>query len=64
MSLRKVGPGIVTAADINTVGDVQILNPELILCTLDEGAEIRMEFTVNTGKGYVPAEQNKKEGHL
>jgi DNA-directed RNA polymerase subunit alpha len=61
MTLRKTGPGLVTAGDINTVGDVQILNPDLVLCTLDEGAEIRMEFTVNTGKGYVPAERNRPE---
>jgi DNA-directed RNA polymerase subunit alpha len=61
MTLRKSGPGVVTAGDINTVGDVQILNPELVLCTLDEGAEIRMEFTVSTGKGYVPADQNRPE---
>ena len=33
---------------------MQVLNPNLVICTLDEGAEIRMEFTVNTGKGYVP----------
>ena len=49
------------AGDIQTVGDVQILNPDLVLCTLDEGAEIRMEFTVDTGKGYVPAERNRAE---
>ncbi|WP_210484363.1 DNA-directed RNA polymerase subunit alpha [Microvirga antarctica] len=61
MTLRKTGPGLVTAGDINTVGDVQILNPELVLCTLDEGAEIRMEFTVDMGKGYVPAERNRSE---
>jgi DNA-directed RNA polymerase subunit alpha len=61
MTLRKTGPGVVTAGDINTVGDIQILNPDLVLCTLDEGAEIRMEFTVNTGKGYVPAERNRPE---
>ena len=61
MTLRKTGPGLVTAGDIGTVGDVQILNPDLVLCTLDEGAEIRMEFTVNTGKGYVPAERNRPE---
>jgi DNA-directed RNA polymerase subunit alpha len=61
MALRKTGPGAVTAGDINTVGDVQILNPGLVLCTLDEGAEIRMEFTVATGKGYVPAERNRPE---
>ena len=61
MTLRKSGPGVVTAGDINTIGDVSILNPDLVLCTLDDGAEIRMEFTVNTGKGYVPAEQNRPE---
>lgn len=61
MTVRKQGPGSVTAADIQTVGDVEILNPELVLCTLDEGAEIRIEFTVNTGKGYVSAERNRPE---
>ncbi|HLL26815.1 MAG TPA: DNA-directed RNA polymerase subunit alpha [Xanthobacteraceae bacterium] len=61
MVLKKQGPGQVTAGDIQTVGDVQILNPELALCTLDEGAEIRMEFTVTTGKGYVPADRNRSE---
>src|SRR5262249_57672332 len=38
-----------------------VLNPGLVLCTRDEGAEIRMEFTVSTGKGYVPAERNRPE---
>ncbi|MEI8147096.1 MAG: DNA-directed RNA polymerase subunit alpha, partial [Alphaproteobacteria bacterium] len=61
MVVRKDGPGIVTAGDIQTVGDVEILNPDLVICTLDEGAAIRMEFTVNTGKGYVPAEKNRPE---
>ena len=61
MVVRKEGPGAVTAADIQTVGDVEILNPEHVICNLDEGAEIRMELTVNTGKGYVPAERNRAE---
>jgi DNA-directed RNA polymerase subunit alpha len=61
MVVRKSGPGVVTAGDIQTVGDIEILNPDLVLCTLDEGAEIRMEFTVDTGKGYVPAERNRPE---
>jgi DNA-directed RNA polymerase subunit alpha len=61
LTLRKTGPGTVTAGDIATTGDIQILNPELVLCTLDEGAEIRMEFTVTGGKGYVPAERNRPE---
>src|SRR2546423_6782988 len=56
MVVKKQGPGQVTAGDIQTVGDIGVLNPDLVLCTLDDGAEIRMEFTVNTGKGYGPAD--------
>jgi len=61
MVVKKQGPGAVTAGDIQTVGDIVILNPELQLCTLDDGAEIRMEFTVNAGKGYVAADRNRPE---
>src|ERR1700704_27331 len=61
MVVKKQGPGTVTAGDIQTVGDIVVLNPDLVLCTLDDGAEIRMEFTVNTGKGYVPTERNRPE---
>jgi DNA-directed RNA polymerase subunit alpha len=61
MVVKKQGPGQVTAGDIQTVGDIGILNPELVLCTLDDGAEIRMEFTVNTGKGYIASERNRPE---
>ncbi|MGB7285964.1 MAG: DNA-directed RNA polymerase subunit alpha [Salaquimonas sp.] len=61
MVVRKEGPGVVKAGDIQTVGDVEILNPEHVICTLDDGAEIRMELTVNTGKGYVPADRNRAE---
>ncbi|MHA1524511.1 MAG: DNA-directed RNA polymerase subunit alpha [Alphaproteobacteria bacterium] len=59
--LRKQGPGTVTAGDIESTADVEILNPDLVLCTLDEGAEVRMEFTVSIGKGYVPADRNRPE---
>src|SRR5436305_15177230 len=61
MVVKKSGPGTVVAGDIQTVGDIVVLNPDLVLCTLDEGAEIRMEFTVATGKGYVPTERNRPE---
>ena len=40
MVVKKQGPGVVTAGDIQTVGDVVVLNPDLQICTLDEGAEI------------------------
>ncbi len=59
--LKKQGPGVVTAGDIAVTGDIQVLNPELMICHLDDGAEIRMEFTVNNGKGYVAAEHNRAE---
>jgi DNA-directed RNA polymerase subunit alpha len=61
MVVRKQGPGVVTAGDIQTVSDIEVLNPDLVLCTLDEGAEIRMEFTVDIGKGYVTADRNRPE---
>jgi DNA-directed RNA polymerase subunit alpha len=59
--LKKEGPGTVTAGDIQLTGDIEVLNPTHVICTLDEEAEIRIEFTINTGKGYVSAERNRPE---
>ncbi|MGJ8529315.1 DNA-directed RNA polymerase subunit alpha [Maritalea sp.] len=61
LTLSKKGPGAVMAGDIEVSGDIEILNPELVLCHLDDGAEINMEFTVETGNGYVPADRNRPE---
>jgi DNA-directed RNA polymerase subunit alpha len=61
VTLRKEGPGVVRAGDIQQTSDIQILNPEHVICTLDEGAEVRMEFTISNGKGYVPSERNRPE---
>lgn len=55
LTLRAEGPCTVTAAMIETGHDVEIMNPDHIICTLDAGAKINMELTVTTGKGYVPA---------
>ena len=58
LTLKAVGPCTVTAAMIETGHDVEIKNPDHVICTLDAGAKINMELTVSTGKGYVPATNN------
>ncbi len=61
MSLNAKGPGEVTASQIETGHDIEIMNPDLVLFTMDQGANVSMEFTVDNGKGYVPASQNRPE---
>ncbi len=61
MSLTAKGPGEVTAGDIDPGHDVEVLNPDLVLCTLDDAATLSMELSVETGMGYVPAAQNRAE---
>jgi DNA-directed RNA polymerase subunit alpha len=61
MRLRAQGPGEVKAGQIETGHDIEILNPDHVLCTLDQGATLNIEFTVNNGKGYVASSQNRPE---
>lgn len=61
MTLRAEGPGEVRASQIETSAEVDVINKDLVICTLDKGAKINMEFYVETGKGYVPATQNRQE---
>ena len=61
MVLKKEGGGQARAKDIEVGSDVEILNPDHVICTLDEGASIRMEFIADMGKGYVPADRNRPE---
>jgi DNA-directed RNA polymerase subunit alpha len=61
MVVKKEGPGPVRAGDIETSSEVEVLNPDHVICTLDQGASIRMEFTASTGKGYVPADRNRPD---
>ena len=61
MRLHAEGPCEVTAGMIEAGADIEIMNPDLTLCTLDKGASLNIEFTVNTGKGYRPAAQNRPE---
>ena len=62
MYLRKTGPGAVTAADIAPPAGVEVHNPDLHLATLNGKAKLDIEFTVERGRGYVQAAQNKREG--
>ena len=55
------GPGEIKAKDIQPNPNVKILNPDLVLCHLDENTKFHMELFASTGKGYRPAEKNKKE---
>jgi len=59
--LDASGPGEIKAKDISANADVEILTPELTICNLDEKTKFHMELTVNSGKGYVPAELNKQD---
>ena len=61
MVLKAEGPGRVTGANIDTGHDIDILEPDHLICTLDEGAKVNMELTVENGKGYVPADRNRAE---
>ncbi|MEZ0242968.1 MAG: DNA-directed RNA polymerase subunit alpha, partial [Sphingomonas sp.] len=59
LQLSATGPAEVKAGDIAVSGDIEVMNPELVLCHLDEGATLNMELTADTGKGYVPAASNR-----
>src|SRR5438309_405008 len=59
LHLSATGPVDVTAGMIATSGDIEVTNPDLLLCHLDEGATLNMELTVDIGKGYVPAIANR-----
>ncbi len=61
MTLSGDGPGEIRASQIETGHDVEILNPQHVICSLDQGTKLRMELTVENGKGYVPAERNRPE---
>ena len=57
--LDAKGPGEITAKMLNSNPDIEILNPEQVICNLDENTKIYMELIVNTGKGYVSADKNR-----
>ena len=59
LTLSATGPGEVTAAQISCPGDIEVTNPNLVICHLDEGATLNMELTADVGKGYVPSNANR-----
>ena len=59
LQLSATGPAEVKAGDIAVTGDIEVMNKDLVICRLDEGATLNMELTADTGKGYVPAVQNR-----
>jgi len=56
------GPAEVHAGDIHSNSDVEVVNPDLYLCTIAAKGHLRLELNVERGKGYVPADRNKHEG--
>ncbi|WP_260927144.1 DNA-directed RNA polymerase subunit alpha [Novosphingobium sp. 9] len=59
LQLSATGPAVVTAGDIAVTGDIEVMNKDLVICTLDDGATLNMELTADVGKGYVPAVANR-----
>ena len=59
--LDAKGPGEIKASDISKIADIEILNPDLVICNLDENTNFHMEMTIGNGKGYVSADMNKPE---
>lgn len=61
IELDVEGPAEVTAGDILTDSDIEIVNPDHYLFTIGEGSSLKATMTVNSGRGYVPADENKKD---
>lgn len=59
LTIKKEGAGEIYASDIDCDTDIEILNPDQLICTLAEGASINMEMTIGHGRGYNRAEENK-----
>lgn len=61
LHLRKTGAGEVTAKDFEQNSEVEILNPDLHICTMDEGAVLNMDIMIGNGRGYTPNNENKEK---
>ena len=59
-TLSAQGPCVVTGADLEVPTEFQLINPEHVIATLSEGAQLEMSVRIGVGRGYVPAERNKR----
>ncbi len=64
LEIDVVGGGTITAGDIRADSDVDILNPDLVIATVEDGAKLHMLIRVSRGRGYVRAEENKKDEQI
>ncbi len=61
VEIDEEGPKVVTGADVARAGNIDVLNPDHVLATVSEGGRLQMQLTVDHGRGYVPAEENKDD---
>ena len=60
LHICKEGPAVVTGKDLNIDAEIEVINGEQYICTIDEGTKLDVEITIGRGRGYKPAKENKK----
>ena len=60
LHIVKEGPAVLTGKDLNVDAEIEVINGEQYICTIDEGAKLDVEITIGRGRGYKPAKENKK----
>lgn len=60
LHIVKEGPAVVTGKDLNIDAEIEVINGDQYICTIDEGAKLEVELTIGRGRGYRPAKENKK----
>ena len=63
VTLEAKGPKVITAKDLSVSSDIEVLNPDLVIMTLEKGASVNVELTVEKGVGYEPASERNKKHH-
>ena len=60
LHIVKEGPAVLTGKDLNVDAEIEVINGDQYVCTIDEGAKLDVEITIGRGRGYRPAKENKK----